>query len=76
MTTRAQLDAILAQLTTLDTQLATDVAALIAAIQAGQDFTPELNTVQAALTSIQASDTAVTGETGTLGGAPQVKPPV
>jgi|HubBroStandDraft_4_1064222.scaffolds.fasta_scaffold968029_2 hypothetical protein len=73
-------------LATLITQLGVDIAALIAAVQAGQDFTNELNAVNANLatatatatgvanvtTAAQAEDTAVTGETEGLGSA--VKP--
>jgi hypothetical protein len=76
-------------LATLITQLGTDINALIAAVQAGQDFTNELNAVNANLatatatatsvanvtTAAQADDTAVTGETGQLGGGQsQAKP--
>lgn len=71
------------------TQLGTDINALIAAVQAGQDFTNEINAVNANLatatatatsvagvtTAAQAEDTAVTGETGSLGGGQsQAKP--
>ena len=101
-TTLAQLDAAIAAegteettlagavtaLATLITQLGTDIAALIAAVQAGQDFTNELNAVNANLatatatagsvatvtTAAQAEDTSVTGETGSLGGGASVKP--
>jgi hypothetical protein len=75
-------------LATLITQLGVDIAALIAAVQAGQDFTSELNAVNANLatatatatsvanvtTAAQAEDTSVTGETGSLGGSPTAKP--
>lgn len=67
-------------LATLITQLGTDINALIAKVQAGQDFTNELNAVNAnlatatatatsvasATTAAQSADTAVTTETGTL----------
>lgn len=73
--TRAQLDAILAQVTTLTTQLATDVQALITAINNDQDFTTEVTQVQADLTALQNIDTSVTTETGTLGPTPPPSAP-
>jgi hypothetical protein len=73
--TREQLDAILTQVTTLTTQLATDVAALLTAINNGQDFQAEADQVQASLTALQNIDTSVTTETGQLGGTPPPAPP-
>lgn len=81
--TLQQLDAVIAGLGTGVQQLITDTNALIAAVQniPGQDFTAEVNAIQGDITNLQTLDTAVTGETGTLGGgstpppAPGVKPP-
>jgi hypothetical protein len=76
---RAAFDADLAGVITAINQLVTDVQALITAINAGQDFTAEANTVASDLAAIQAVDASVTGETGSLGAAPPsgaaTKPP-
>jgi hypothetical protein len=72
------------------TQLGTDIQALITIIQnlPGEDFTNEVNAVNAnlatatatatavasAVAAVTAEDTSVTGESGNLGGSPQVKP--
>ena len=72
------------------TQLGTDIQTLITIIQnlPGEDFTNEVNAVNAnlatatatatavasAVAAVTAEDTSVTGESGNLGGSPQVKP--
>lgn len=55
-TTLTQLDTALATLSTEVATVVTDVTALIAKINAGGDFTAELNTVQGSLSSLQGAD--------------------
>lgn len=55
-TSLAQLDAALASLSGAVTQVSNDITALIAKINAGQDFTNELTTVQSSLSGLQSAD--------------------
>lgn len=57
-TTLAQLDAALAVNTTAVQTVVTDVTALLTKLNAGADFTAELNAVQASLSSLQGADAA------------------
>lgn len=88
-TTLAQLDAAIAaenasltSLSQLSTQLDTDVAALVTAINNGQDFTNELNAVQTgastlatAVANVQSADTAAQGAVSTSTTNPPVSAP-
>ena len=71
-TTLQQLDAAIAANTAEVAQLVTDINALIALVQAipGQDFTNEVNAINADIAQLQGADTAVTGESGVLSPPP------
>ncbi len=61
-TTLAQLDAAIAELTSTESTFVTDVQALITKLQAGQDYTTELNNVQSVISQAQTEDTEAQGE--------------
>jgi len=61
-TTLAQLDAAIAELTSTESTFVTDVQALITKLQAGEDYTAELNNVQSVISQAQTEDTAAQDE--------------